>query len=102
MNNVTDSLMNDIAQDAENKKAAKTLLFIYSLQTSEEREDSSTYYLNTVGFNAFDADFASSLCRQLLEGKDLSDKQWYHVRRLAKRYSKQEQRVRREMSWLRQ
>ena len=72
------------------------LLRVYALQTIDEREFGVSVHKNGVGFSQYDDEFASSLCRWLLEradthteGKRFTRKQMDSARRLALKYSRQ-------------
>ena len=66
---------------------------LYDRQTADEQQSSSTKHHNGRGFNAFDADFMSSLARQVRINKDkgtiLSPKQLKYARKCLKKYVNQ-------------
>lgn len=55
--------------------AKRALLLIYKRQTSDERESALTKYDNKVGFNGLDAEFLTSLSKQIEEKGFLTGKQ---------------------------
>jgi hypothetical protein len=69
---------------------------IYQLQTEDEKQSDSTKHDNGVGFAARDAEFGSSLARQVEQNRmigkgrrTLSSKQLAGARKLCLRYSRQ-------------
>jgi SNF2 family DNA or RNA helicase len=63
------------------------LLYLYGHQTPQEQGAETTVELNGVGFNRIDADILSSYAQQVLEGRELSEKQFTVMRlRLPKYY----------------
>lgn len=75
----------------DNPKLAKEAIFaIWKLnQSEEEKSAQATYLKNGVGFNSFDAKFASDLARQVGEGKKMSHKQMRFVFKFAHKYAGQ-------------
>ena len=69
--------------------AKKCVTLIDGFQTVDEQMERQTHYRNGTGFSIFDAEFGGSLADQIKCGKNLSDKQMFHVRRLARKYSGQ-------------
>lgn len=68
----------------------KALLFLYSLQTAEERSSKLTVELNGIGFNGAEAPFLSSISEQILyAGKGISKKQFEIVKHLVQGHPKQ-------------
>ena len=65
------------------------LINIYGYQTFEEQEIGSTKVENSVGFNAYDAPFLTSLSEQYKSKGWLSDKQINAVRKTIIKYKKQ-------------
>lgn len=55
--------------------AKRALLCLYRRQTPDEREAASTKYDNNVGFNGVDAEFLTSLSKQIEEKGFLTGKQ---------------------------
>lgn len=72
-----------------NEYAIGALLKIYSFQTAQEQDAGRTYEDNSMGFNAVDAGFMSSLSEQFLKKGNLSDKQMGYVKRIIKKYISQ-------------
>lgn len=62
---------------------------IYKRQTEEEQSYESTREENGIGFSAFDANFLSSIAKQLIAGYQLSPKQLAISRNKILRYSRQ-------------
>ena len=67
----------------------KALEYLYSCQTDAEKESAVTSVTNGKGFNKFDAEFLTSICKQLLERKFLTPKQKEVARKKIKKYIKQ-------------
>jgi len=65
------------------------LKHLYSCQTDSEKQTASTREHNNVGFNAYDADFLTSVCKQLLQRGFLTPKQKEIARKKLKKYRKQ-------------
>lgn len=65
------------------------LKHLYACQTDSEKVAGSTSEHNGKGFNSFDAEFLTSICKQLLERGTLSPKQKEVSRRKLKKYRKQ-------------
>ena len=62
------------------------VLAIYAKQTADEKDSSTTRYNNKMGFSACDAEFLSSLARQLLSRGTLSVKQTDYARKCMQKY----------------
>lgn len=67
----------------------RALVVLYNRQTLDEQQNNVTHHLNGRGFCAFDADFGSSLAKQVLEGRPFSPRQIEAGRKLAKKYARQ-------------
>lgn len=65
------------------------LKHLYTCQTEDEKNAGATQDHNGVGFNAYDADFLTSVCKQLLDRGTLSPKQKEVARKKLKKYKKQ-------------
>jgi hypothetical protein len=65
------------------------LLVVFALQTSDEKRDENTRYLNGVGFNGTDSVILSSFARQLKEKGYLSPKQIALARKKLIKYASQ-------------
>jgi len=75
--------------DKSDKAVGRALTAIYALQTADEKASGATKHENSVGFSAFDAEFCSSLARQVNKGWQLSPKQMAMARNKMKRYHRQ-------------
>jgi hypothetical protein len=53
----------------------RAVVAIYNYQTESEQQTDSTHDNNGVGFNGCDAEFLSSLAKQIKSGKKLSERQ---------------------------
>lgn len=62
---------------------------IFEKQTEDEKRTEHTSNHNNVGFNGTDAPLMSSFAKQLLRGRDLSEKQMSWARRKMKKYWRQ-------------
>lgn len=82
-----DYIQEKVATDPRWTKAA--ILALYECQTADEKNTASTVEHNRRGFNAFDAEFMSSLAEQLLAGRFLSAKQMSVARKKLGKYSGQ-------------
>lgn len=71
------------------KAVARGLVMIYSLQTDSERNESMTVEHNGVGFSGVDAEFLSSLAKQVLAKGGLSEKQLFYARKKMFKYAGQ-------------
>ncbi len=67
----------------------KSLLFLYSYQTNEEKESTSTIEDNGVGFNGFDGKSLSYMGEYLKKGRHLSGKYLEKAQRMMPKYAKQ-------------
>lgn len=65
------------------------LKHIYACQTEDEKRSDSTREHNGVGFNSFDAEFMTSICKQLEQRGTLSEKQKAVARKKLVKYNKQ-------------
>jgi hypothetical protein len=70
--------------------AVKALVRIYTEnQTENEKVIEATAEDNGIGFSGTDGKFLSSLAKQIINGRNLSDKQMSHVFRLLPKYARQ-------------
>jgi len=69
--------------------AIRGLIVIYQHQTTEEKSSHQTVENNGVGFNGFDADFASSLAEQYKQKGYLSPNQLTRLHRIMPKYAGQ-------------
>jgi len=67
----------------------RAIVVIYQNQTDEEQSCDGTIEANGVGFSAFDAEFLSSLARQLIISQQLTDRQLAIARNKMKKYWRQ-------------
>lgn len=75
--------------DSNDKAVMRGILAIYKNQTDSEQNFEATVEENGIGFNALDAQFMSSLAKQIIECGYLSPKQMAIGRNKIKRYSRQ-------------
>ena len=75
--------------DTNDKVLYGALKHLYACQTEDEKQSASTREHNGKGFNALDADFLTSICKQLLQKGSLSPKQKEVARKKLKKYRKQ-------------
>ena len=69
--------------------AKKALIEIFNKQTETEKETDSTCVYNEIGFSGVDANFMSSLSKQLIEKNYLTPKQMVFVFKKIPKYWKQ-------------
>jgi len=69
--------------------ATRAVVAIYRYQTEHEKYLQETVYHNRVGFNARDAEFCSSIARQVIAGRALSPKQLAVLHRVMPKYAGQ-------------
>jgi SNF2 family DNA or RNA helicase len=67
----------------------KAVVTLYHYQTPDEQEAEITAYLNTMGFNGVDASFGTSVAKQRLAGRRLSEKQLNVLRKMLPKYRRQ-------------
>ncbi len=67
----------------------RAILALYEHQTDDEKNSELTKENNSRGFNSFDATFLSSIAKQLLAGRRLSEKQLVASRKALRKYSGQ-------------
>lgn len=65
------------------------LLRIFQLQTADEKMSEFTVEYNSIGFTGFDANFMTSLAKQFISKKCLSEKQFISVQKNMKKYAGQ-------------
>lgn len=75
--------------DSNDKVLYGALKHLYACQTDQEKTSASTREHNGKGFNAFDAEFLTSICKQLLQRGSLSQKQKEVARKKLKKYKTQ-------------
>ena len=68
---------------------AGCLVSLYLSQTPQERGSRTTYEINGIGFNAFDAAFGSSLAEQVMDKGTLTVKQVAAGRKILRKYLNQ-------------
>lgn len=62
---------------------------LYACQTADEKADHSTNENNGIGFNAYDANYLTSICESLNKYGRLTDKQKEITRKKLVKYNKQ-------------
>jgi len=67
----------------------KGLIAIYQCQTEDEQATDSTRNINGIGFSAYDAEFLSSVARQVMTTRSVSVKQLGFVRKNMIKYAGQ-------------
>lgn len=67
----------------------RSVVAIYQRQTAEEQAVEATRNKNGVGFSAFDAEFLSSVAKQIMNGRHLSDRQMPFVKKNMLKYAGQ-------------
>lgn len=75
--------------DRSPEMVRKSLVILYQRQTLDEQQSNVTHHLNGRGFCAYDANFGSSLAKQVMEGRPFSPRQIEAGRKLAKKYARQ-------------
>jgi hypothetical protein len=69
--------------------ALRGLLRIFENQTADEQNSEQTRYHNNIGFTGADGEILSSFAKQVLAGRNLSEKQMAIVFKKMPKYSKQ-------------
>ena len=80
--------INELLQKSD-QAVMKGLTVIYDRQTSDEQSAERTKYLNGRGFNGLDAEFGTSLAKQVITKNSLSPKQMLAARKMLGRYAGQ-------------
>ena len=75
--------------DRDDRVLYGALKHLYACQTDQEKNSASTREHNGKGFNAYDAEFLTSICKQLLQRGTLSQKQKEVARKKLKKYKTQ-------------
>lgn len=82
--------------ETRNVAVEKAILTLYEHQTRDEQETETTKYDNGVGFNGLDAEFLSSLAKQMLanrygrlKGSRLTENQMKYARKKVMKYAGQ-------------
>ena len=73
--------------------ATRGLVRIFENQTEDEQDKDVTSDQNGIGFTGVDAEFLSSLAKQVIAGRTLSDKQMSHLFKKMPKYAKQLEKV---------
>lgn len=68
------------------KATCRALVSLFEQQTKDEQATESTNHRNGAGFNSVDAAFGSSLAKQVIAGRALSDKQIAAARKMLQKY----------------
>jgi hypothetical protein len=74
---------------ADDRWLYRGILAIYRGQTDDEQRRGVTVEDNGIGFNGSDAPFMSSLAKQVLSGRKLSQKQCRYARTIMYKYADQ-------------
>ena len=74
---------------SNSKWAVSGLLRIFENQTADEQQAEVTAVDNGIGFTGADAEFLSSLAKQVLKGRNLSEKQMGFLFKKMPKYAKQ-------------
>ena len=69
------------------------VIAIFNYQTAVEQANEATCFDNGVGFTGADAMFLSSIAKQLINGRQMSDKQLYVIKKRMKKYAGQLARI---------
>lgn len=80
-------LKNKLSTDAG--WARKAALRIFENQEKDEKDSQKTYYRNSLGFTAFDAEIMTSFCEAVRNGRRLSQKQNAVLLRVMPKYAEQ-------------
>ena len=75
-----------LAELTDPEVVAGCLVVLYASQTPQERAGRTTVEQNGEGFNAFDADFGSSLAEQIIGKATLTTKQVAAGRKIVRKY----------------
>ena len=75
--------------ETNDRAVVRGIVVIYSLQTEDERKTAETMEHNGVGFSGLDAQFLSSLAKQILERGWLTEKQMVYARKKILKYAGQ-------------
>jgi len=73
----------------DNKAVERGILAIYNKQTEDEQASDATRWLNGVGFSGVDAEFGSSLAKNIQKWGKLTDKQLPWARKIIFKYAQQ-------------
>jgi uncharacterized protein YjcR len=69
--------------------ARRAVLVVFENQTQDEQQSEFTKFDNGIGFNGTDANICSSLAKQILNGRNLSQKQDAILMKIMKKYASQ-------------
>jgi len=75
--------------DANDRAVMRALVALYERQTADEQANAHTSHLNGMGFNGYDAEFGTSLAKQVIRGCILSPRQIAAGRKMCKKYARQ-------------
>lgn len=88
---LTETIKGKLATD--NRWLFRGIVAIYECQTKDEQATETTSHRNGIGFNGCDAEFGSSLAKQILSGRNLSTRQIEAARRMMSKYAGQLARI---------
>jgi len=77
----------------DNRWLERGIVAIFKYQTDVEQQSEMTTDKNGVGFNGLDAEFLSSLAKQVMQGKTLSERQIEYGRKKMLKYAGQLTRI---------
>lgn len=75
--------------ETSDKMVERSLVKLYEKQTEDERNAEETRHHNGVGFSGFDAPFLTSLAKQIINGRQLTQKQLQSARKALRKYAGQ-------------
>ena len=75
------------------KMVSKSVVKLYEYQTSDEQDAGETNVHNGAGFNSRDAGFLSSIAKQIMSGRSITEKQLNATRKALFKYSGQLARI---------
>jgi len=75
--------------DSNDRAVERAMVVLFERQTADEQASNTTSHKNGRGFNGLDANFGSSLARQVMAGRRLSPKQLQYARKMAHKYAGQ-------------
>ena len=79
--------------ETNDKMVSRSLLKLFEYQTSSEQDTEETSENNGVGFNGIDAGFLTSVAKQIIAGRSLTEKQLKATRKSILKYSGQLTRI---------
>lgn len=79
----------DLSSENHRGTLGRMLLCIYDRQTNDEKRTEMTKEYNGVGFQSCHGNIGTSLGKQYRVFGRLSEKQWYRVHKMMKKYTRQ-------------